>query len=351
MILPATCVYIGYLIYVIATKSGAFPWLSIGMLAGVYGLQAIIFIVKRRWQHIGWMIVYLLAFPFHAFILPVYSFWKQDDFSWGNTRIVVGEKGGKKIIASTEADTFDPKSIPLQTWDDYAMQNNLPGRRGGPTEKYNDMPYQDTGYEMDEMQSMYSSVKPASTILTGLPHMGSGQQAYLPPQSPAPFGASNNRQSQLSLGGVSTGDYWQDGPRANRRSSPMSTTDNLLGHTPPPRAPTRSPLGFNNSRPGSTIDFMRMGNGPDDESIIHAIKEVLATVNLESVTKKQGTFKRPLVDFYIIIFFLGWGVGRFFLLTSVVRALVEQKLQTECQGERRQFLDNQIDNELANMPM
>lgn len=285
--------YIGYLIYLIATKSGELPILSIGMIAGVYGLQALIFILKRRWQHIGWMIVYIIAFPFHAFILPVYSFWKQDDFSWGNTRIVLGEKGGKKLVATMD-DTFNPNDIPLKTWEDYATENNLPGpRRGVPTEKYNE-PYQDAGYELDDMQSMYSSVKPASTILTGLPHLGHGQQAYLPPQSPAPFGASNNRQSQLSLGGVSTGDYWQDGPRVNRQSSPMSTSDNLLGHTPPPRAPTRSPLGFSNSRPGSTVDFMRMGNGPDDESIVYAIKEVLATVNLESVTKKQGmliTFK------------------------------------------------------------
>lgn len=39
------------------------------------------------------------------------------------------------------------------------------------------------------------------------------------------------------------------------------------------------------------------------------------------------------------------------MLTAIVRALVEQKLHTECQGERRQFLDNQIDAELANMPM
>jgi len=32
-----------------------------------------------------------------------------------------------------------------------------------------------------------------------------------------------------------------------------------------------------------------------------------------------------------------------------VRALVEQRLQTELSGERRAFLDQQIDTELANM--
>jgi len=39
------------------------------------------------------------------------------------------------------------------------------------------------------------------------------------------------------------------------------------------------------------------------------------------------------------------------MLMIVVRSLVEQRLQTECQGERRSFLDRMIDAELANMPM
>ncbi|KAI5781412.1 chitin synthase-domain-containing protein [Geopyxis carbonaria] len=342
IILPATCVYIGYLIYVIATKSGAFPYISLGMIAAVYGLQAIIFIIKKRWEHVGWMIIYILAFPIYSFVLPLYSFWAQDDFSWGNTRIVVGESAGKKIIATSDEEGFDPKSIPLQTWDEYATQNNLPGRRGGQEKFGPSGGYDDAGYEMDDMHSMYSSVKPASTILTGLPHRG---HSYMPPQSPAPFG--NNRQSTysaytnltghqqdqgqhqrlMSMGGMSQGDYWQEGPQ-NRRSSPMSTsglpsTDNLLGMNtpPPPRGPSRSPLGFAGSRPVSTMDFTRSGGGPDDESIVEAIRSVLRDVDLDNITKKQ------------------------------VRALVEQRLQTECQGERRTFLDRQIDAELANMPM
>lgn len=34
---------------------------------------------------------------------------------------------------------------------------------------------------------------------------------------------------------------------------------------------------------------------------------------------------------------------------SAVRALVEQRLQTELIGEKRVFLDRQIDDQLANM--
>lgn len=60
IILPATTIYLAYLIYRVATHQGQFPLISIVMLAGVYGLQALIFILKRRWQHVS----LLHAYPF-----------------------------------------------------------------------------------------------------------------------------------------------------------------------------------------------------------------------------------------------------------------------------------------------
>lgn len=277
------------------------------MIAAVYGLQAIIFLVKRQWQHIGWMVIYIMAYPIYSFILPIYSFWNQDNFTWGSTRIVLGESGDKQIIA-VEDEGFDPQSIPLQTWDEYATMNNLPGRRGGaPGEKaFGGMGgYDDNGYEMDDMQSVYSSVKPASTILTGLPQMG-----YMPPTSPAPF--AQNRQSTYSAYSSTTGlpgtqqaqhsrlqsmgtmsnmgDYWQDGNQ--NKPNQMMSSDNLMAMNTPSRAPTRSPLGFAGaaSRPVSHVDFTRgMSGGPDDQSIVDAIRLVLRDVDLDNVTKKQGS--------------------------------------------------------------
>jgi chitin synthase len=63
LVLPSICAYLVYLVYTLASGSGQFPMLSIIMLAAVYGLQALIFIIKRQWQHVGWMIIYLMAFP------------------------------------------------------------------------------------------------------------------------------------------------------------------------------------------------------------------------------------------------------------------------------------------------
>ena len=60
---PAAVLYIGYLVYVIISASTSsalsqnFPLISLIMLAGIYGLQVIIFLIKKQWAQIGWMIV------------------------------------------------------------------------------------------------------------------------------------------------------------------------------------------------------------------------------------------------------------------------------------------------------
>jgi len=335
IILPATCIYMGYLIYTVASGVGQFPLISLVMIAAVYGLQAIIFIIKRQWQHVGWMIIYILAYPIYSFVLPVYSFWKQDDFSWGNTRIVIGEKGDKKVVALQE-ESFDPRSIPLQKWDDYATLNGLPGRRGDA-----DGGYQEKGYgqysddpavmEMDDMQSTYSSVKPTSTILNNFGHQH-GSPYMVPPQSPMPY--MTQRGSHMS--GMNA---FRDQPTSMhghhiRQNSMLSMNSMPLQGM---KSPSPGPYGMNTnyaaskgsllgfgaaqSRSGSAMDFRTVHPvGPSNEAIVHAIREVLSEVDLDSVTKKQ------------------------------VRALVEQRLQAEVPaGDRRAFLDRAIDGELANM--
>jgi chitin synthase len=68
------------------------------MLAAIYGLQALVFIFRRKWDTIGWMLFYILAVPLFSFYVPLYAFWKMDDFSWGQTRIVMGESGKKLVV-------------------------------------------------------------------------------------------------------------------------------------------------------------------------------------------------------------------------------------------------------------
>lgn len=338
IILPATCAYIVFLIYQVATHKGQFPIISIALLAAVYGLQALVFILKRQWQHIGWMIIYLIAFPIYSFILPIYSFWNMDNFTWGNTRVVIGEKGSKQVIAVSE-EKFDPRSVPLQRWDDYAYANNLPGRRGGYQEKQ-DSPYGDQ-YEMDEMKSVYSAA-PQGSVLMGMP----GQNPYMTPQSPAPYGqmprsstmtgypaqgmAASRRQSMMSTGTEMHGRQspYQDFPTArpgmmnNRTQSNLSS---VMGGMAANRSSSAMGYGGGNRPPLSqqpsqnSFDFRTGSQAASDGAIIEAIQGVLQEIDLDTVTKKQ------------------------------VRALVEQRLQVELVGERRTFMDRQIDRELENM--
>lgn len=45
----------------VSTGKAAIPVISLAMIGAVYGLQAIIFILKREFMLIGWMFVYIAA--------------------------------------------------------------------------------------------------------------------------------------------------------------------------------------------------------------------------------------------------------------------------------------------------
>ena len=120
IIAPVTIGYIVYLIILVAFEGGTIPFTSVVLLAAIYGFQAIIFLLNRRFDMIGWMILYIIGLPLWSLILPLYSFWHMDDFSWGTTRVVTGERG-QRLLVHHEG-TFDPAEIPHMTWDEYENQ-------------------------------------------------------------------------------------------------------------------------------------------------------------------------------------------------------------------------------------
>jgi chitin synthase len=106
------------------------------ILLATLGLPALlILLTAKKVSYIGWMtskffnsyysvfeitpvssfLVYLLALPVWNFILPIYSFWHFDDFSWGETRKVNGgdlncnksrlieEEANKRFLLDAEA--------------------------------------------------------------------------------------------------------------------------------------------------------------------------------------------------------------------------------------------------------
>ena len=115
LVQPAVVGYLIYLFVLLGTHASVVPITAFILLGAIYGLQAIIFIMRRKWEMIGWMIIYIIATPVFALGLPLYSFWHMDDFSWGNTRVVTGESG-KHVVVSDEG-KFDPSSIPKKRWE------------------------------------------------------------------------------------------------------------------------------------------------------------------------------------------------------------------------------------------
>jgi chitin synthase len=123
MVQPAMILYLFYLIYsiIFPSENSFFPWVSLLMLAFTYGLQVIIFILRGAFQHIGWIVIYILAMPIFGMFIPMYSYWHFDDFSWGNTRRILGEKGKVKLVGDEETDELI-EDIPKKRWAEYEQE-------------------------------------------------------------------------------------------------------------------------------------------------------------------------------------------------------------------------------------
>ncbi|KAF8135613.1 glycosyltransferase family 2 protein [Boletus edulis] len=88
------------------------------LLVAVLGLPAVLIVITtRKIVYVFWMLIYLIALPIWNFVLPVYSFWHFDDFSWGETRKVEGEAKGE--AHGTGDLSVGGLSVPLRRWEDW----------------------------------------------------------------------------------------------------------------------------------------------------------------------------------------------------------------------------------------
>ncbi|GAB7359117.1 hypothetical protein MBLNU230_g5185t2 [Neophaeotheca triangularis] len=232
---PVIVGYIVYLFVLLGIDASTVPLTSILMLAAIYGLQAIIFILRRKWEMIGWMIIYLLATPIFAFGLPLYSFWYMDDFSWGNTRMVTGDTG-KQVIVSDEG-KFDPESIPKKRWEEYQAE-----LWDAATQRDDDARSAYSGFS-------YATKQPAASEYGGYPPSRPMSQLGVPApyaQSRMSVAMSENGGNRQYSGGQSIGGAGNDFEMAE----------------------------FN-------------ANMPSDDAILAEIRAILSTADLMAVTKKS----------------------------------------------------------------
>ncbi|KAG5643421.1 hypothetical protein DXG03_000965 [Asterophora parasitica] len=253
---PVTVVYIGYLIYQVVGEHKPVPKLALILIAAIYGLQAAVFLLRRKWDMIGWMVFYILAIPAFSFFLPLYSFWKMDDFSWGATRLVLGESG-KKMIVHDEG-KFDPRAIPLKSWTEY--ENEL--------------------WDKESNHSIGSWVPPAKIKGDGYAesHTGSiyGRETYYDPRSysPAPSQAGIHPPPGYNSG--------RNTPQSQFR--PMGETGSL--HQPAPSRPVTNYLDIPIPTSGSPDGFNTPG-APTDSDIERAVHNILRGADLNTVTKRE----------------------------------------------------------------
>lgn len=105
------------------------PVIPLILLALILGLPAVLIVLTaHRWSYVVWMLIYLLSLPLWNGVLPLYSYWKFDDFSWGETRKTAGETT-KKAGLEYEGE-FDSSKITMKRWVDFEQERRLRGPGG-----------------------------------------------------------------------------------------------------------------------------------------------------------------------------------------------------------------------------
>ncbi|TIB17367.1 hypothetical protein E3P89_00156 [Wallemia ichthyophaga] len=118
MVLPAAITFTVYIIVLGIIPSERTPTISLILLLIILGLPGLLIVLtSRRLAYVGWMIIYLFSLPIWNAILPAYSFWHFDDFSWGATRQIEGE-GAEESHGDKEGE-FDPSHIIMKRWAEF----------------------------------------------------------------------------------------------------------------------------------------------------------------------------------------------------------------------------------------
>jgi len=107
MILPASYIYAMYLLFLVFFEDLPVSTILLILYGIIMGVQIVVFILRSRWEYLWWFLIYfVVGLPVFYLILPTYSFWNMDDFSWGKTRSV-GGSAAENNAANMEDDEDD----------------------------------------------------------------------------------------------------------------------------------------------------------------------------------------------------------------------------------------------------
>ncbi|PIA19404.1 fungal chitin synthase [Coemansia reversa NRRL 1564] len=120
VILPSSAIFCYYLI--VARCFGEPVALPLLLMALTFVLQgAMILVTTQRIGYIYWMLIYILAIPVWNLVMPLYAFWRFDDFSWGRARPNDPTLTNSAFITDDERLALEP--IPLKRWRDWIREN------------------------------------------------------------------------------------------------------------------------------------------------------------------------------------------------------------------------------------
>jgi len=92
MVLPASYVYAMYLMFLVFVEDLPVSTVLLILYGIIMGVQVIVFILRSKWEYMWWFAIYFtVGLPVFYLVLPTYSFWNMDDFSWGKTRSLGGK--------------------------------------------------------------------------------------------------------------------------------------------------------------------------------------------------------------------------------------------------------------------
>ncbi|KAJ3008929.1 hypothetical protein HKX48_008264 [Thoreauomyces humboldtii] len=270
---PAALVYIVYLVYtLVANPDTQFPLISIVMIAIIYGFQMVIFIAKREWQHIGWMVIYILAMPLFGAFIPLYSFWHFDDFSWGDTRRV--DEGGKVVEKPMVEEDFDPESIPLRLWSEFE-------------------PERIAADEDHSRDSYHSGSAGSSGQSRGVPATAYGGSQYGGSQyGGTHYGAGSAYGGGSQYGGMASPQHDGYNARMSWGTQYTGGLPDYSGMPPPPSSVGSGAAGGLGRRQSQRSTYTATSDAapralPSDDEILRQVRHILSTADLMSVTKKS----------------------------------------------------------------
>ncbi|KAG8935722.1 Chitin synthase, class 3 [Tulasnella sp. 418] len=223
LVLPAAISFTIYLIVISIIPGNETPTIPLILLGIILGLPGLLIVVtSRKVAYVGWMLVYLFSLPIWNFVLPTYAFWHFDDFSWGQTRMVAGEKAGGHH--GDKEGEFDSSHIIMKRWAEFERDRRFKSGMHSRDSTYLDNVR--SGSPKRPESNRYSVVSTAETQMSDA-FLGRPQLPYS--QSPTYDSRSDETHHPISATSRARGELMLPAPlavglqrRAGREESPVS---------------------------------------------------------------------------------------------------------------------------------